>query len=56
MRWELHPRGVRKITTQIEFAQGVRRMLADIDHWREAPLWNPQSIAEATKTWFKYLA
>ena len=41
---------------EIEFAQGVRRMLADIDHWRQAPLWDPQSIAEATKTWFRYLA
>ncbi len=41
---------------EIEFAQGVRRMLADIERWREAPLWVPLSIAESTKTWFKYLA
>ena len=30
-------------------------MLADIDYWRDAPLWDPESIAEATKTWFEYL-
>jgi UDP-glucose 4-epimerase len=30
-------------------------MLGDIDHWRDAPLWDPGSIAEATKTWFRYL-
>jgi UDP-glucose 4-epimerase len=41
---------------EIEFAEGVGRMLRDINHWRDAPLWNPQSIAEATRTWFKYLA
>lgn len=41
---------------KVEFADGVRRMLADIAHWREAPLWDPQSIAAATKTWFEYLA
>ena len=30
-------------------------MLADIEYWRDAPLWDPDSIAEATKTWFTYL-
>jgi UDP-glucose 4-epimerase len=39
----------------VPFEEGVRRILADIEHWRDAPLWNPQSIAEATKTWFQYL-
>lgn len=39
----------------VPFEEGVRRILADIEHWRDAPLWNRQSIAEATKTWFQYL-
>ena len=26
------------------------RMLADIDYWRDAPLWDPESIAKATET------
>ena len=39
----------------VPFEDGVRRMLVDIDHWRDAPLWDPDRIAEATKTWFQYL-
>jgi len=30
-------------------------MLDHIDYRREAPIWEPESIAEATKDWFKYL-
>lgn len=30
-------------------------MLENIDYWREAPVWDPSSIAEATKTWFAFL-
>jgi UDP-glucose 4-epimerase len=29
--------------------------MKDIELWRDAPLWDPQSIAQATKTWFEYL-
>ena len=39
----------------VPFEEGVRRMLVDIDRWRDAPLWDPDRIAEATKTWFQYL-
>ena len=39
----------------MKFEDGVKTMLANIDYWREAPLWEPASIAEATKDWFKYL-
>jgi UDP-glucose 4-epimerase len=39
----------------VPFDQGVRRMVEDIELWRDAPLWDPQSIAVATKTWFQYL-
>jgi UDP-glucose 4-epimerase len=34
---------------------GVARMLEVIDDWRDAPLWNEQSIASATADWFKHL-
>lgn len=50
-----------KITTRlgwkptVTFEYGVQRMLADIERWRDAPLWDPDSIAQATKTWFRYL-
>ncbi|UUX48383.1 GDP-mannose 4,6-dehydratase [Nisaea acidiphila] len=41
---------------EISFEDGVGRMLADIEHWKDAPLWDPDSIADATKTWFTYLS
>ncbi|RMG72717.1 MAG: SDR family oxidoreductase [Bacteroidetes bacterium] len=40
---------------KVSFEEGVEQMLAHIDYWREAPVWDPGSIAEATKDWFKYL-
>jgi len=39
----------------VSFTDGVQRMLSDIERWREAPLWDPDSIAQATETWFRYL-
>jgi UDP-glucose 4-epimerase len=39
----------------VPFDEGVRRMMHDIELWGDAPLWDPQSIASATKTWFQYL-
>ena len=41
---------------QVSFEQGVENVLAEIDYWREAPLWDPDSISKATETWFKHLA
>jgi UDP-glucose 4-epimerase len=40
---------------QVPFEEGVGLMLADIDRWRDAPLWDRAAIADATKTWFEYL-
>jgi UDP-glucose 4-epimerase len=40
---------------KVSFEEGVRRMLADIEYWRGAPLWSPQSIAKATEAWFRHL-
>jgi UDP-glucose 4-epimerase len=39
----------------ISFEEGVSRMMAEIEKWRDAPLWDPDSIASATATWFRYL-
>ena len=41
---------------KVSFEEGVARILADIDYWRNAPLWDADSIAKATRTWFQYLA
>lgn len=40
---------------EIPFESGVPRMTQEIDHWKDAPLWDPDSIAQATKTWFQFL-
>jgi UDP-glucose 4-epimerase len=36
----------------VDFSDGVSRMLDQIEYWREAPLWNSQSIEQATRLWF----
>jgi len=40
---------------KVSFEDGVAQMLKCINDWQEAPLWDENSIAEATKDWFKYL-
>jgi len=37
------------------FEDGVKIMLANIDSWKEAPVWTPEEIEGATKEWFQYL-
>jgi UDP-glucose 4-epimerase len=52
---------IRKIQSQlgwgpkVSFEEGVQKILKHIDYWREAPVWTPESIHEATQDWFKYL-
>jgi UDP-glucose 4-epimerase len=41
---------------KVSFEDGVGRILANIDYWRDAPLWDPDSIARATSGWFRMLA
>ena len=40
---------------EVTFEQGVANIIANIDYWRSAPLWDPDSIARATKTWFEFM-
>ena len=40
---------------KVSFEEGVQEILDNIDYWREAPVWTPDSIGEATADWFKYL-
>ena len=40
---------------KVSFEEGVARIVKEIDYWREAPLWDPASIAEATRSWFTFL-
>ena len=34
---------------------GLSQLLKDLDHWKTAPVWDPESIERATEDWFKYL-
>ena len=40
---------------QLSFEEGVAEIIANIDYWRNAPLWDSDSIAKATKTWFEFM-
>ncbi|NNN20354.1 MAG: NAD-dependent epimerase/dehydratase family protein [Acidimicrobiaceae bacterium] len=42
-------------TPLVTFEEGVRRMVENLDYWADAPLWDADSIAEATLPWFTYL-
>jgi UDP-glucose 4-epimerase len=39
-------------TPTVSFEDGVAEMLTVIDDWRDAPVWDPTTIEEATRTWF----
>ena len=39
----------------ITIEEGVEKILENIDYWRQATVWEPESIADATSDWFKYL-
>jgi len=53
---------ISKITNELDwkqkvsFEEGVGRILDNIDYWKDAPLWTPEKIADATKTWFDMLS
>lgn len=42
-------------TPKVSFEEGVQTMLEYIENWRDAPVWDPSSIDQATSAWFKYL-
>ena len=42
-------------TPSIPLEEGVSRMMAVIEDWCDAPLWNQSTIAEATADWFRHL-
>jgi UDP-glucose 4-epimerase len=43
-------------TPAVAFDDGVARIVDDIEYWREAPLWDAETIGRATKTWFEMLS
>jgi UDP-glucose 4-epimerase len=53
---------IQKIKTQLHWQprvsleQGVKRMMDQLEEWKHAPVWEPDSIARATRQWFRHLA
>ena len=39
----------------ISIEEGVEQILNNIDYWKKAKVWNPDSISDATQDWFKFL-
>ena len=40
---------------RVSFERGVRKVLDNIDYWRDAPVWTPDKIVEATRDWSRFL-
>lgn len=40
---------------KVTLDKGVVQILANIDYWKKAPVWTPETIQAATVDWFKYL-
>jgi len=41
---------------KISIEEGIKKVLDDIDYWKNAKVWDPDSISKATEDWFKYLS
>ena len=47
---------VLKIKAKVTLEEGVKHILENIDYWKKAPVWTPDTIKDATADWFKYLS
>lgn len=41
---------------KVSFEMGVSKILLEIEYWRNAPLWDRDSIEKATEDWFKFMS
>ncbi|MBI4691564.1 MAG: SDR family oxidoreductase [Nitrospirae bacterium] len=41
---------------KVSFEDGVHILLDNINYWKEAPVWTPDTISKATEDWFRYLS
>ena len=41
---------------KISFEDGVKKLMESINDFKDAPLWDSESIKNETKDWFKYLS
>ncbi len=42
-------------TPIIKIEEGISNLIKNIEYWKNAPVWTPQTIEKETKDWFKYL-
>lgn len=40
---------------RVSFETGVQLVVDNIDYWRDAPVWTPDKIVEATRDWARFL-
>ena len=40
---------------KVSLEEGIKILLDNIDYWKKAPIWTPESISKATGEWFKTL-
>jgi UDP-glucose 4-epimerase len=45
-----------KWRAEISFEEGVKKLLERINDFKDAPVWEPTTIKEATELWFRYLS
>ena len=41
---------------KIDIEDGVKMLIKNINQWKDAPVWTPDSIDKATKEWFDFLS
>ena len=41
---------------RVSIEAGIAELLENIDYWRQAPVWTPDSIEKVTEDWFRYLS
>jgi UDP-glucose 4-epimerase len=44
-----------KWTPKVNIHDGIKKILKEIDYWKDAPVWTPKKINFETKDWFKYI-
>lgn len=40
---------------KVSIEEGVSHLIQSMNDWKEAPVWTPETISNATKDWFRYL-
>ena len=55
--WEENSKIIKELNwkPKISFEEGVKKILSEINYWKDAPLWDEKSIDKATKSWFNNL-